>query len=144
MVKFAGCVYPIVKSPRGFFHTQSGTSQIRSDLLILLLTNPGERVMMPEFGTPLKDLVFEQNDEVAAAKARELIAHSISTWEPRIVVQNIDVTTQLDQIYDPNAPMTSDAKEESEHILCIRISFFDPQDINSVQDLVLEVPLSGG
>jgi phage baseplate assembly protein W len=40
--------------------------------------------MLPEFGTPLLELVFEQNDEATAELARDMIATAIETWEPRI------------------------------------------------------------
>jgi phage baseplate assembly protein W len=48
-MNFLGAPYPIIKSPRGLLRTQSGINQIKSDLLVLLLTEPGERVMLPEF-----------------------------------------------------------------------------------------------
>lgn len=57
--KFKGLPYPVIEHPLGLFRTQTGINTIKSDLLVLLLTNPGERVMLPEFGTPLKDLMFQ-------------------------------------------------------------------------------------
>lgn len=133
--RFYGAPYPIKKHPLGLLHTQSGISQIRSDLLILLLTNPGERVMLPEFGTPLRSLVFEQNDAAVAALARQMIIDAINLWEPRIVVESIDVTNSyIDETTD---------RYNSEHVLHIKIKFFDPENIKEVQDLNLEVPLAG-
>jgi hypothetical protein len=47
MTEFAGAPYPITKDPMGYFRIQSGIDQIRSDLLALILTNAGERPMLP-------------------------------------------------------------------------------------------------
>ena len=127
MANFLGAPYPITKQPLGLLYTQSGVAQIKSDLLILLYSNFGERVMLPQFGIALKSLFFEQNDEIIKIQAREIIAAAIEQWEPRVVISDILIVT---------------SKLESEgHILGIVINFFDPEDINSVQELTLEVPL---
>ncbi len=138
--KFLGVPYPIVKNPLGLFRTQSGLDQIKSDLLALLLTNPGERVMLPSFGTPLRELIFEQNDEFIEQQARQMIIDSISTFEPRVVVDQIEVSTQVDQ----EMLNKDDPKQDLDHILTIRINILDPEDINEIEELVLQVPLAGG
>jgi hypothetical protein len=135
-----GLPYPIQKDPRGLLYPQRGVSQIRSDLLVLLLTNPGERVMLPEFGTPLRTLMFEQNDGTIETQAREMIINSIKLWEPRIVVSAIDVSSDIDE-NDLNA---QDTQTQKEHILSIKIMFFDPENIKEVQKLKLNVPLDAG
>lgn len=141
-IRFKGCPYPIVKDPLGLFKTQTGLNQIRSDLLILLLTNPGERVMHPNFGTPLRQLIFEQNDAIIAAQAREVIINAIRTWEPRVVIKSLNVTTGLDNFaktsVDPN-----DDRTERDHVLAITIEFLDPEQIQEVQVLDLKIPLGG-
>ena len=137
MRSFLGFPYPVVKSPKGYFYSQSGVSQIKSDLLILLLTNPGERVMQPAFGTPLRTLLFEPNDATTALAAKNMIINSIKRWEPRIAIQNIEVST----IVDKTSLNPTDDLSEIDHILFIRIIFVDPQNIKSVQELTLEVPL---
>ena len=136
--KFKGVPYPIVKSPQGLLRTESGVAQIKADLLQLLLTNPEERVMLPTFGTPLKDLFFDQNDSQAAETARQMVINSISLWEPRIVVQSIEAG-----LIDPNAANEFEDGTTDGHILFIRIEFLDPEQIQEVQELILEVPLGG-
>jgi len=136
---FLGTPYPVVKDAAGYFHTQSGLRQIKSDLLILLLTNPGERVMLPAFGTGLRQLLFEQNDASLRNRARDLIIQAIQTWEPRIAVDQIEILTQVDN----NSLDAHDDLSENDNILMIRILFKDPQDIQSIEELRLEVPLGG-
>jgi phage baseplate assembly protein W len=136
-MRFLGCPYPIVKNPLGFFKTQKDLAQIKADLLILLLTNPGERVFLPNFGTPLKSLIFEQNDAALEIRARELIIESINRWEPRITVSSIEVTRPTRQNLNRD-----DALQDLDNILYINIRFFDPEQITNIQELKLEIPLS--
>ena len=138
MANFLGIPYPITKNPLGFFRTQSGVSQIKSDLLTLLLTNPGERVFLPDYGTPLKRLIFEQNDATLEVIARNIIIESISKWEPRIVVSQISVSSQASRS-DLNY---QDPGEDTDSILSIRIMFVDPEQLSEIQELVLQIPLA--
>jgi phage baseplate assembly protein W len=135
--KFLGLQYPLAKSSRGILAQKVGVDQIKADLLQLLLTNPGERVMLPTYGTPLRELIFEPNDNTLLNNARQMISNAILTWEPRIVVTQLEVTN--------NPPKTSlnvnDTYTESESILYIRIKFVDPENIQEVDELVLERPI---
>lgn len=139
MIKFLGLQYPLVKSPRGLLAQKSNVDQIKADLLQLLLTNPGERVMLPTFGTPLKDLFFEPNDSSLETQAKNMIANAILNWEPRIVIQNIFVQAGLDK--NDNRLNSDDSRDENEGILMISIEFVDPENISSIEKLVLQVPV---
>tara|TARA_Y100000034_G_scaffold125236_1_gene174496 strand:+ start:594 stop:1013 length:420 start_codon:yes stop_codon:yes gene_type:complete len=136
--KFKGLPYPIIRTVRGYFKTQSGVDQIKADMLQLLLTNPGERVMLPDFGTPLKELFFEPNDTTIFARAREIIIQSIERWEPRISVDQIEVGPAPDEILN-----AADPGDDQEHILYIKILFKDPENISQVEELVLILPVGG-
>jgi phage baseplate assembly protein W len=138
MRRFNGVPYPIRKTPKGYLYSQSGTNQIKSDLLVLLMTNPNERVMLPAYGTPLRQLVFEPNDSRLQLAAKNMIINSIKMWEPRIVVQNITVENSL----NTDDAARGDDRTEFENCLLIKIIFVDPQNIKEVLDLVVEVPLS--
>jgi phage baseplate assembly protein W len=137
---FRGFSYPIQKSAGGYFSRSSGVDQIKADLLILLLTSPGERIMLPDFGTPLKDLIFDPNDALIVDRAKDMIASSIDQWEPRVTVDQIEVTVGGDRaILSPY-----DDLAQSDAILTIRIQFRSEDNIAEFQDLVLEVPLPSG
>jgi phage baseplate assembly protein W len=139
-MKFLGVPYPITRSALGFLRSSNGIDQIKSDLLQLLLTTPGERVMLPTYGTPLKKLIFDPNDTNLELAAREMIINSINQWEPRITVQQIEITSSI----NPNQFGSGDPKENLENFLFIRILFFDPENIQEVEELKLELPVSGG
>lgn len=93
--------------------------------------------MLPGFGTPLRRLMFEPNDAVVQQQAKDMIVESIRRWEPRITIDEITITTGFDDL-NPE-----DTLYENKHILGIKIRFFDPETIQEVQELVLEVPLAG-
>ena len=138
--KFLGAQYPFVITPRGIVAQKNGVDQIKADMLQLLLTNPGERVMLPDFGTPLRKLFFEPNDPALEQKARQMIAESLRKWEPRVVISQVEITSN----FDKDLLDTSDTGDEAEGILGIKIIFVDPQDISTVDELVIEVPIGGG
>lgn len=136
---FKGIPYPITKTPRGFFYIQGGVDQIKSDMLVLLLTNPKERVMLPDFGTPLRKLLFEQNDVSIIAKAKQMIAKSLKMWEPRVAIENIYIQNKL----DVSSASVLEEDVNSERVLLIRITFFDRLEITKINELKLELPLGG-
>lgn len=139
MATFIGLAYPLIKTPKGYFPVSTGIDIIKGDILMLLLTKPGERIMMPQYGTPLHTLMFDPNDSLLAEKARQMIIDSIKRWEPRIVIDAIEVSAGAGNL----ALSSNDDKTSGEHILGIRIVFRDPQDIREIQELVLQVPLQG-
>ena len=141
-MRFRGAPYPIVKTPRGLLPTNNGTAQIKADLLQLLQTNPRERVMLPDFGVPFRELAFEPNDETVAITARQMIINAINLWEPRITVEELEVrVASADDLGESLNPL--DDLSNRENILLIRIKFFDPEQISEVQELRLELPLAG-
>lgn len=137
--KFKGFEYPVFKSAKGYFHSTTDLQQIKSDLIQLLLTHPGERVMMPEFGVNLKRYIFEFNDENTQFEIRNEIANALRIFEPRVVITDIIISNTMDE----TKLHPDDNKQELDHILYIQINFRDPENIQSVQSLKLEVPLEG-
>lgn len=65
-------------------------AHIHESILQILGTRPGERFMNPEFGSRLKDLVFEQNDEVLKALVRHYVIDAIKRWEKRVVITGVE------------------------------------------------------
>jgi phage baseplate assembly protein W len=64
-------------------------NHIRESILQILGTRPGERLMNPEFGSKLHDLVFEQNDEVLKGLIRHYVIDAIKRWEKRVVITGV-------------------------------------------------------
>ena len=64
-------------------------ADIVSSLEILLSTAPGERVMLPEFGCNLEELVFENLDTTTKTLMADKIETAILYYEPRIDVEKV-------------------------------------------------------
>jgi uncharacterized protein len=73
----AGLGFPFRIDGTGAVLAESGDPLLRSKILQLLLTSPGERVNLPEYGTRLKDLVFDPNNDVLAAATEFAVARAL-------------------------------------------------------------------
>ncbi|HEV8400833.1 MAG TPA: GPW/gp25 family protein [Gemmatimonadales bacterium] len=68
-----------------------GQVKLHGNVMHLLQTNPGERVMRRAYGGGLRDLVQDPNDDVLRALAQHRIGTAIAEHEPRIRAQQITV-----------------------------------------------------
>jgi phage baseplate assembly protein W len=82
--------------PGVFNSTYTTKDQIKSNLVNLLLTDIGERVMNPEFGCNLKKYIFEGITEANSELLVNNLANSIAIFIPEITVTNIIVTPNPD------------------------------------------------
>ena len=97
-----GLVLPVRKGPGGFFEQGFTTfDQARSNLINLLMTQQGERVMQPNFGTGLHSLLFEQQTDELEQGIQETITQSVNFWLPYININTIEVT-MTDEMKDNN------------------------------------------
>ncbi len=69
--------------------TSAEHAHIHESILQILGTRPGERFMLPEFGSRLRDLVFEPNDEVLKGLVRHYVIDAIKRWEKRVVITEV-------------------------------------------------------
>lgn len=70
---------------------------VRQSINIILGTAKGERVMRPDFGCGIYDLVFETNTPSTASKISQVVQEALLLFEPRIDVLNIRVDSQFDR-----------------------------------------------
>jgi Bacteriophage baseplate protein W len=71
--------------------TTSGEDNIRDSIWIILATAPGERVMRPNFGCGLHELVFAVNDAATVGRVQQEVRNALIRWEPRIDVLDVGV-----------------------------------------------------
>ena len=69
----------------------AGEENVRESLRLILLTEPGERLMREEFGCGLRRSLFEPNTTTTRQLIRERITAAIGRWEPRVTVEDVDV-----------------------------------------------------
>ena len=97
---FIGLKLPFNRDKSGLFgRTQTTLEQAGSNIKNLLLTAKGERVMQPNFGSRLRELLFEQYTEDLSSRIQSEIQEAISTWLPYINISSVNII-QSDE--DPN------------------------------------------
>ena len=70
----------------------SDADHVRDELLQVLLTNPGERLFLPEFGAGLRRLVFEPASDVLRGVVKARVTDALSRWlGTRLTVEMIEV-----------------------------------------------------
>ena len=82
---------PLIRSERfGFVGNNTAKSMAQQNLKMLLLTNPGERMMIPRFGVGLKRYLFEPLTEETFGAIMSRINIQTKQFMPYIEVVNID------------------------------------------------------
>lgn len=67
------------------------SEHIRHLIMEVLFTMPGERVMRPDFGTPIYELVFEGASSALADAVRALVHGGLQRWlGDRILVESVE------------------------------------------------------
>jgi hypothetical protein len=69
-----------------------GAENIRESMHIILMTNFGERVYRPAFGTGLRSLLFEPNTVSTHQEMQRQVTRALQRWEPRITLVSVTVT----------------------------------------------------
>jgi phage baseplate assembly protein W len=87
--KYYGIGLNFGKSINGFFSTSADKKLVKENMKAILLTNPGERVHLPDFGVGLRRYLFEMNDAQLATVIREKIIQQINKYEPLADVMDI-------------------------------------------------------
>lgn len=97
-------VFPLKRSVDGAFATnETSLGAIKDDLKILLITNHGERLVINDFGSNLRPLLFENQGQDFENRIQDAIVSSIEKWMPFVTVKDIVVKTgQNDLNLDPN------------------------------------------
>ena len=70
---------------------------IRQAIRIILTTAKGERVMRPDFGCGIYELVFEPNNAATRGMAEYYVREALRRWEPRIEVLRVKATAGGEQ-----------------------------------------------
>jgi len=91
----AGWAFPVGVDTRGRIALAHGERDVEEAIRIILLTPKGQRVMRPEFGCQIHELMFAPNDATTAGLAEYYVRESLAMWEPRIEVDSVTVTSDL-------------------------------------------------
>lgn len=84
-----GWAFPVQLDARRRFALARHERDIEEAILMILLTPKGQRVMRPEFGCEIHDLIFAPNDASTMGLADYFIREALAFWEPRIDVKDV-------------------------------------------------------
>ena len=79
-----GPAFPLRIDSRGNLAMSQEERLIEESLRMIIGTAPGERVMRPDFGCRIHELVFHPNNFSTASMARYYVSEALVKWEPRI------------------------------------------------------------
>jgi uncharacterized protein len=91
-----GVGFPVT-APDGAIAQAKYEESVRQSIWIILGTAKGERVMRPDFGCGIYDLVFEVNSPSTAGKVSQAVREALLLFEPRIDVLDVQVTSVSDR-----------------------------------------------
>jgi uncharacterized protein len=86
-----GWAFPLGVNPRGMIALTNEKSEIEQAIILILSTPVGTRVMRPNFGSRLHELVFAPCNSQTMAQARRYVEDALGMWEPRIQVKDVEV-----------------------------------------------------
>jgi len=95
MARFLGVgwQFPVMRDePKQRFALAEYEESIKQSIWIILFTAKGERVMRPDFGCGIYELVFAPNDATTRGMAEHHVREALRLWEPRIEVLQVKAT----------------------------------------------------
>ena len=92
---YVGLSFPLRRGNRNDFAlTKNSLEQAQHNLKNLLLTHVGERVAQPQFGSRLRELVFEQIDDDLPIAIETEVRRAVTAWLPYINLIEINTLTE--------------------------------------------------
>ena len=79
-----------------FAQTYSTEEQAVSNLKNLLMTIKGERYMQPNFGTRVREILFDNNTEDLRSKLNSTLNEDVKYWLPYINIQDVEMISSGD------------------------------------------------
>jgi phage baseplate assembly protein W len=91
-----GLAWPMRVDHTGSIALSAGAGDLDGAIRVIISTAPGERLMRPQFGCRIWDLLFEPINANTLGLMAFAVREAIAQWEPRVQVENVEVTP------DPN------------------------------------------
>ena len=89
-----GWAFPVqLDDKEGTIRLSEYDQDIRESIWIILSTAKGERVMRPDFGCGIHDLVFEVINTGSLAEIEDMVRQALGVFEPRIDVIQVKALT---------------------------------------------------
>lgn len=119
--------FPFKDDPKGNFLSPTVVDEraIKADLVHLLLTEPGERLYLPEFGVRLRRHIFKPNLEEAHEAIKEDIKNAVAKWMPMLTINDLKVTPG------------NENEERNEHHALVELGYTINKGVYKVNDSVI-------
>lgn len=85
-----GWKFPVSVDNDGKMSMSEYETDIREAIRIILYTAKGERVMRPDFGCGIHDLVFSPLNKATLSLVEQSVREGLTLWEPRIELINVE------------------------------------------------------
>ena len=98
-MNYSGIHFPVRPGRKGLFNVENDFKLIEGDIIQILATRRGERVMLPLLGSRILDFIHEPLDHITCALLRFELIDAIRMWEHRIILdtKNTTITPYPDQ-----------------------------------------------
>src|SRR5689334_23537377 len=84
-----GFSWPLEVDHTGSIRLTDGIDDLERSIRVVLLTAPGERLMRPQFGCRIWDLMFEPVNANLLGLISQAVRDALAQWEPRIEVEDV-------------------------------------------------------
>ena len=91
-----GLAFPVTVDHTGAIALTGGSDELNSSIRMVLSTAPGERLMRPQFGCRIWDLVFEPVNANTLGLISHAVRDAVTQWEPRIDLELVDTVADAD------------------------------------------------
>lgn len=82
----------------GIAVTENSDTQVRQHVISLVSTEPGERVMLPDYGVNISQYLFDPNDYHMNDELNQKVHTAVQTWETGIIVSDTIPVPDKDEI----------------------------------------------
>jgi Bacteriophage baseplate protein W len=92
----SGWAFPAAINRTGTVRLVSGVEEIDAAIRMILSTVPGERVMRPEFGCAMWEMLFAPLTAGTLGLIEQYVREALERWEPRITLEKVLAEAEQD------------------------------------------------
>jgi len=89
-----GWAFPVAINRNGSVRLVTGTEEVDAAIRMILSTVPGERVMRPDFGCAMWEMLFAPLTATTIGLIEQAVREALERWEPRIELENVDAEAE--------------------------------------------------
>jgi phage baseplate assembly protein W len=103
-INYIGIAFPFQAGDQAVPKVATDEDLIKQSIVQIIMTQPGERYMNPEFGCGALNFVFEPQGAGLTSYIQQTVQQAIARWETRVVVNS--VTVEKNDMFDSQVVIT--------------------------------------